>query len=81
MGGPTVKTMLLPTKCKDGVVIDFYRDDQHYVFDATHETLRAALRMVGYCARNPELNLTWDDAAMITRSIRKNMPKRRFGWF
>jgi len=76
MAVDVIQTMLVPTRCTDGVVVDFYRDGDHYVFYATNDTLQATLRLVGDCARHPELNLTWDDAAKITQSLRRNMPER-----
>ena len=50
--------------------VEFWRNEDYYVFSATPDTLRQMLRLVGVCAGDPKLNLTWDDAAQITATLR-----------
>ncbi len=59
----------------DGVgVVEFFRGDDHYVFRATKGTLAQSLRLPGQCAANPELSLTFIDAAHITQTLRQITP-------
>ena len=59
----------------DGVgVVEFFRGDDHYVFQATKETLAQSLRLPGLCAAEPSLSLTFLDAAHITEALRQITP-------
>jgi len=59
----------------DGVgVVEFFRGSDHYVFRATKGTLAQSLRLPGQCAANPELSLTFIDAAAITQALRQITP-------
>ncbi len=66
-----IQTVLCWSITGDLSCVEFYRGEDHYVFVATPETLQASLRLVGRCADDPELNLTWQDAEQITRSMRQ----------
>lgn len=66
-----IQTVLCWSITGDLSCVEFYRGEDHYVFVATPETLQASLRLVGRCAADPELNLTWQDAEQITRSMRQ----------
>ena len=71
MAVDAIQTVLCWTVCGDLAVVEFFRDEDQYVFAATPKTLRKSLMLVGQCARNPELSLTWDDAAQITKALRQ----------
>lgn len=43
---------------------------EQYHFAFTLDTYQQVLRLVGKCAADPELNLTWYVAAQVTRRIR-----------
>lgn len=71
MAVDAIQTVLCWTVSGELTVVEFFRSDDHYVFAATPKTLRKSMLLVGQCARNPELSLTWDDAARITKSLRQ----------
>ena len=71
MAVDAIQTVLCWTVCGELAVVEFFRAEDQYVFAATPKTLRKSLMLVGQCARNPELSLTWDDAAQITKALRQ----------
>ncbi len=71
MAVDTIHTVLCWTVSGELAVVEFFRSDDHYVFAATPKTLRKSMLLVGQCARNPELSLTWGDAAQITKALRQ----------
>ena len=75
MGCCAIQTVLCWSVCGDLAVVEFFRGEDHYVFGATPKTIQGSLRLVGQCAANPELSLTWDDAAQVTRSLRQIVPE------
>jgi len=75
MGCCAIQTVMCWSVCGDLAVVEFFRGDDHYVFGATAKTLQGSLRLVGQCAANPELSLTWGDAAQITKSLRQIVPE------
>ncbi len=75
MAVDAIETVLCWSVKGDLAVVEFFRNDDHYVFATTPKTLRKSLLLVGQCAKNPELSLTWDDAAQITKSLRQLVPE------
>ncbi len=75
MAVDAIQTVLCWTVSGELAVVEFFRAADHYVFAATPKTLRKSLLLVGQCAANPELSLTWDDAARITKALRQITPR------
>lgn len=46
-------------------------DDEVYIFKFDWPSRGEVLRAIGRFASNPELSLTWDDAAYIARRLRE----------
>lgn len=61
--------LMVETRDERDYSVSFYRDGHWYVFRCNSETRHECLRM----AADPELNLTWNDAAIINDTIRKHV--------
>ena len=79
MASTAIQTVFCWSKESDVACVEFWRNEDYYVFSATPETLRQVLRLVGICAGDPKLNLTWEDAAQITAQLRA-MVQVDTGW-
>jgi hypothetical protein len=71
MAVSAIQTVLCWTVAGELAIVEFFRAEDHYVFAATPKTLRKSLLLIGQCARNPDLSLTWDDAAQVTKALRQ----------
>ncbi len=52
-------------------VLAMIKGDDRYVFLYTDAQAREALRMLGRFAADPQLNLTWYDAALLSKKVRE----------
>ncbi len=75
MGHCAVETVLCWSVRDDLWMVEYFRGSDHYVFAATAKSLPQVQRLVGQCAANPELSLTWFDAARITQALRQVVPQ------
>jgi hypothetical protein len=69
--------MTFVTAVKNGRPIGIFQAvvrGERYFFAGAIERKREVLQQVGLDAANPELNLTWDDAAAITSAMRLVWP-------
>ena len=65
-----LETVMCWSYVGDKVVLEFWRNDDYYVFPATKATLQQVLLLVVSCAHDPEQSLTLTDAAHITQRLR-----------
>jgi len=49
------------------------KGDERYIFLFKDDSRAEALRIIGRFAANPELSLTWYDAAVLSRKIRQTV--------
>lgn len=52
-------------------VLALVKDDERYVFLYTDENRTNVLRTLGRWASNPELSLSWYDAAVLSQKVRQ----------
>ena len=52
-------------------VLRLVKDGQTYLFSYDDDNRQSTLRQIALFAANPELSLTWFDAAMLSRKIRE----------
>ena len=57
-------------------VVTLVKDGEKYLFAYDDTSQKALLGVLGSFARNPELNFSWHDAAILSRKIRENETKR-----
>ena len=56
-------------------VLALVKGKERYIFLYNDENRREVLRVLGRYASNPELSLTWYDAAVLSQKIRRSQPK------
>ncbi len=56
-------------------VLALVKGKERYIFLYNDENRREVLRVLGRYASNPELSLTWYDAAVLSQKIRRSEPK------
>lgn len=48
-----------------------------FLYDDTEASANATIQVIGRFAGNPDLSLTWDDAAVLARKIRAQVEQRQ----
>jgi len=61
----------LPTIDTDINVLALVKDEERYVFLFDDDNRTETLRQIGRYAANPDLSLTWYDAAVLSQRIRR----------
>ncbi len=56
-------------------VLALIKGEERYIFLYNDENRREVLRVLGRFASNPELSLTWYDAAVLSQKVRRQAPK------
>lgn len=75
MSNCAIQTVFTWSKEGETALCEFWRGEDYYCFGADPRTLQKVLRLVGICAADKSLNLTWDDAAQITATLRMLVPE------
>ena len=57
-------------------VITLVKEGEKYLFAYDDASQKALLGVFGSFAKNPELNFSWHDAAVLSRKVRENEAKR-----
>lgn len=56
--------------------ITLVKEGEKYLFAYDDASRKALLGVFGSFAKNPELNFSWHDAAVLSRKVRENEAKR-----
>lgn len=75
MSNCAIQTVFTWSKEGETALCEFWRGEDYYCFGADPRTLQKVLRLVGICAADRSLSLTWDDAAQITSTLRMLVPE------
>lgn len=57
-------------------IITLIKEGEKYVFAYDDGSRKALLGVFGSFAKNPQLNFSWHDAAVLSRKVRENAAKR-----
>jgi hypothetical protein len=57
-------------------VVTLVKEGEKYLFAYDEASQKALLGLFGSFAKNPELNFSWHDAAVLSRKVRENGAKR-----
>jgi len=60
-------------------LIALVKEGDKYLFAYDDASRKALLGVFGSFAKNPELNFSWHDAAVLSRKVRENEAKRLCG--
>jgi hypothetical protein len=60
-------------------LITLVKEGEKYLFAYDDASRKALLGVFGSFAKNPELNFSWHDAAVLSRKVRENEAKRLCG--